>query len=110
VVQIPTVDRYLSLVMWMMVAFGVGFEFPVLLVALQMVGILKPSQLAGARRYAGLGIVIAAALITPSGDPITLMVLAVPMYLLYEVSILIGWVFARRRRSAAALRDIEQLS
>jgi sec-independent protein translocase protein TatC len=110
VVQIPTVDRYLSLVMWMMVAFGVGFEFPVLLVALQMVGILKPSQLAGARRYAAIGIVIAAALITPSGDPITLMVLAVPMYLLYEVSILIGWVFARRRRSAAALRDIEQLS
>jgi sec-independent protein translocase protein TatC len=110
VAQIPTVDKYLSLVMWMMVAFGIGFEFPVLLVALQLVGILKPSQLAGARRYAAVAIVVAAALITPSGDPITLMVLAVPMYLLYEVSILIGWVVARRRRSGAASRDIEQIS
>ena len=109
VAQIPTVDKYLSLVMWMMVAFGIGFEFPVLLVALQMVGIIKPRQLASARRYAAVVIVIAAALITPSGDPITLMVLAVPMYLLYEVSILIGWVVGRRRRSSAAARDLEQL-
>lgn len=106
--QIPTVDRYLSLVMWMMVAFGVGFEFPVLLVALQLVGILTPSQLASARRYAMLGIVVVAAVITPSGDPVTLMILAVPMYLLYEVSILIGWVVARRRRNAAA-REHEQI-
>lgn len=110
VAQIPTVDKYLSLVMWMMVAFGIGFEFPVLLVALQLVGILKPSQLAGARRYAAVGIVVAAALITPSGDPITLMVLAIPMYLLYEVSILIGWMVARRRRTSTASRDIEQIS
>jgi sec-independent protein translocase protein TatC len=100
IAQIPTVDRYLSLVMWMMVAFGVGFEFPVLLVALQLVGILTPGQLASARRYALLGIVVAAAVITPSGDPITLLALSVPMYVLYEVSILIGWIVARRRRNA----------
>lgn len=101
VAQIPTVDRYLSLTMWMMLAFGVGFEFPVLLVALQLVGILEPRQLAGARRYAIVIIVIVAAVITPSGDPVTLFVLAVPMYLLYEVSILIGWLVARRRRKTA---------
>lgn len=109
VTQIPTVDRYLSLVMWMMLAFGVGFEFPVLLVALQLVGILNPRQLAGARRYAAVGIIVVAAIITPSGDPITLLVLAVPMYLLYELSILIGWLVARRRKSSAS-RDLESLS
>jgi len=101
VAQIPTVDRYLTLTMWMMLAFGVGFEFPVLLVALQLVGILTPRQLAGFRRYAAVIIVVVAALITPSGDPITLLVLAVPMYLLYEVSILIGWLVNRRRRKNA---------
>lgn len=101
VAQIPTVDRYLTLTMWMMLAFGVGFEFPVLLVALQLVGILQPRQLAGFRRYAAVIIVVVAAVITPSGDPITLLVLAVPMYLLYEISILIGWLVARRRRKNA---------
>lgn len=103
--QIPTVDRYLSLAVWMMLAFGVGFEFPVLLVALQLVGILQPSQLAGFRRYAVLLILIVAAIITPSGDPITLLALAVPMYLLYEVSILIGWVVARRRAAAERVAE-----
>lgn len=101
VAQIPTVDRYLTLTMWMMLAFGVGFEFPVLLVALQLVGIIEPRQLAGVRRYAAVIIVVVAAIITPSGDPITLLVLAVPMYLLYEGSILIGWLVARRRRKNA---------
>jgi sec-independent protein translocase protein TatC len=103
VAQIPTVDRYLTLTLYMMLAFGIGFEFPVLLVALQLVGILQPRQLASARRYAAVSIVVVAAVITPSGDPITLAVLALPMYLLYEASILIGWLVARRRsRNAAA--------
>ena len=103
VAQIPTVDRYLTLTLYMMLAFGIGFEFPVLLVALQLVGILQPRQLASARRYAAVIIVVVAAVITPSGDPITLAVLALPMYLLYEASILIGWLVARRRsRNAAA--------
>jgi sec-independent protein translocase protein TatC len=107
--QIPTVDKYLSLTMWMMLAFGIGFEFPVLLVALQLVGILTPRQLAGARRYAAIGIVVVAAIITPSGDPITLLMLAAPMYLLYEISILIGWLVARRRRKAVAAGAHESL-
>lgn len=88
--QIPAVNEYVKLVMWMMVAFGVGFEFPVLLVALQLVGVLTPSQLAKSRRYAIVGIVVVAAVITPTGDPITLILLSVPMYLLFELSIQIG--------------------
>lgn len=95
--QIPTIDRYLSLAIWMMLAFGVGFEFPVLLVALQLVGILEPRQLAGFRRYAIVLILVVAAIITPSGDPVTLLALSIPMYALYEVAILIGWLVGRRR-------------
>ncbi|MCB1004908.1 MAG: twin-arginine translocase subunit TatC [Acidimicrobiales bacterium] len=99
---IPTVDSYLKLNLFMMLAFGIGMEFPVLLVALQLIGILEPSQLSKWRRYAIVVIAVIAAVITPSGDPISMMALAVPMYIFYEISILLGRLFARRRRKAEA--------
>jgi sec-independent protein translocase protein TatC len=88
--------RYLSLVTLMMVAFGLAFEFPILLVFLQMAGILQPSRLAGWRRGAIVGIFAIVAVITPSGDPITLLTLALPMVLFYEGSILVGRILQRR--------------
>jgi sec-independent protein translocase protein TatC len=95
------VSRYVRLVGLMVAAFGVGFEFPVLLVFLQLTGAVTPRQLLGGWRYALLGIVVLAAVITPSGDPISLAALAVPMALLYFVSIGVGWVFQRRKQRAA---------
>jgi sec-independent protein translocase protein TatC len=89
-------NRYLSLVTLMMVAFGAGFEFPILLVFLQMAGILEPSTLARWRRGAVVVIFALVAVITPSGDPISLLALAVPMVLFYEGSILIGRLLRRR--------------
>jgi sec-independent protein translocase protein TatC len=65
-----------------------------------MAGILTPDQLRGARRYAIVGICVAVAVITPSGDPISMLMLSVPMILFYEVSILIGRLFERRRATA----------
>ena len=85
--------------MLMVAAFGVGFQFPVLLVSFQFVGILTPQQLLGAWRYAIVGIVVMAAVITPSGDPISLTALAVPMLVLYFIAAGIGLI-AQRRRSA----------
>lgn len=99
---IPTVAEYLKLNLFMMMSFGVGMEFPVLLVALQLIGILEPGQLSKWRRYAIVVIAVIAAVITPSGDPISMAALAVPMYFFYEVSILLGRLFARRRRKADA--------
>ncbi len=95
--EIFSPDSYIKLIAFMMLAFGAGFEFPVLLVGLQMVGILSPRRLHQFRRQAMVVIVITAAVITPSGDPISMLALAVPMYLFYEISILIGWLFTRRR-------------
>lgn len=89
---------YFQLVTYMMLAFGVGFEFPVLLVFLQLVGIVTPSTLRKYRRYAIVVIVTIVAILTPSGDPYSLMILSVPMYLFYEISIIIGAVVRRRRR------------
>jgi sec-independent protein translocase protein TatC len=97
-----TPDKYIQLVTYMMLAFGIGFEFPILLVFLQLAGILTNEQLRSWRRYAIVGIVVLVAVITPSGDPISLAALSVPMYLFYEASILIGRIILRRRQKADA--------
>jgi sec-independent protein translocase protein TatC len=90
-----TADRYLSLVSLMIVAFGISFEFPVVLVFLLLAGVLKTSQLRSFRRWAIVLIVTFAAVITPSQDPYSLFFMAVPMYLFYEGSILIGRIMHR---------------
>ena len=97
-----TPENYLMLIVYMMLAFGVGFEFPIVLVALQMVGVLKPQQLRDFRRFGIVIIFVIAAVITPSADPISLFALAIPMMIFYELSILIGLLLARRRDTAAA--------
>ena len=81
---------YLSLVFLMAVSFGFAFEFPILVVFLLLARILTTAQLRHWRRIAFLVIVIIAAVVTPSQDPITLFALALPMYLLYEGAILVG--------------------
>jgi sec-independent protein translocase protein TatC len=102
VTQAFQVSKYVRLVMLMIAAFGVGLQFPVLLVFLQLVGVLTPGQLLRGWRYAILGIVVVAAVITPSGDPISLAALAVPMTVLYGLSIGVGLIAQRRRRQEPA--------
>ena len=93
-----TAQSYVKLIVFMMLAFGAGFEFPVLLVALEIAGVVTPRQLSHFRRQAIVIIVIVAVVITPSGDPISMLALAIPMYIFFEASILIGWAFNRRKR------------
>ncbi|MGE3619470.1 MAG: twin-arginine translocase subunit TatC [Acidimicrobiia bacterium] len=92
--------KYVKLVTYMMLAFGIGFEFPIVLVFLQLAGLVEPRTLAKGRRYAVVGICILVAVITPSGDPYSMLMLSVPMVLFYEISILLGRVMARRRADA----------
>jgi sec-independent protein translocase protein TatC len=91
------ITKYVSLVALMIAAFGVGFEFPVLLVFLQLAGVVRPRQLVEGWRIAIVSIVVLAAVITPSGDPITLIALTVPLVLLYFVAIGVGHLIVRRR-------------
>jgi len=90
-----TADKYLSLVSLMIVAFGVAFEFPVVLVFLLLARVLTTRQLRRWRRPAILLIVIFAAVITPSQDPYSMFFMAVPMYIFYEMSIIIGRLLKR---------------
>jgi sec-independent protein translocase protein TatC len=95
--------KYFQLIVYMMLAFGIGFQFPIVLVFLQLVGLVTPENLASVRRYAIVGIAVLVAVITPSGDPISMLALSIPMILFYEVAIVVGRLVLRRRESAEAL-------
>jgi sec-independent protein translocase protein TatC len=96
------ISKYISLVGLMIAAFGLTFEFPVLLVFLQLVGVLTPQTLMKQWRYATVIIFVLAAVITPSGDPYSMMALAIPMMVFYVISILIGIIAQRRKRRTQA--------
>ena len=91
------ITKYVSLVILMVLAFGIGFLSPLLIVFLQLVGVLTPRTLIKQWRIAIVTIFFMAAIITPSGDPITLMALGLPLTLLYFVAILIGFIATRKR-------------
>jgi len=95
--------KYFQLVVYMMLAFGIGFQFPIVLVFLQLIGLVEPATLAGVRRYAIVGIAVLVAVITPSGDPISMLALTLPMVVFYEAAIVVGRIILRRRERAEAL-------
>ena len=74
----------------MMVAFGATFEFPVILVALEFAGVVSPQTLLRHWRPAIIGITIGAAVLTPSGDPVSMFVMMIPLIFFYFGSIGIG--------------------
>jgi sec-independent protein translocase protein TatC len=94
--------KYFQLITYMMLAFGIGFEFPIVLVFLQLAGVVDAAALRRARRFAIVGICVLVAVITPSGDPYSMLMLSVPMVLFYEIAILIGSAIAKRRAARVA--------
>ena len=93
-------DDYFHLLAIMILAFGFSFEFPLLLVVLQIIGIVKTDVLRQYRRHAFVGIVVVVAVVTPGGDPVSLVALSMPLYFFYEIAILFGRILARRRANA----------
>ncbi len=92
---LPGVGNYLSFATRFLFGFGVAFLLPVLLMLLERAGIVTRPQLVAGRRYAIVASVAAAAVLTPP-DPISMLILAVPLILLYEGSLLALWVTQRR--------------
>ena len=84
-----SLTSYVDLLMVMSLLMGVVFELPVLCWLLAKMGVLKPQFMSRYRRHAVVAILIVGAVITPTGDPFTLSLVSVPIYLLYELSILI---------------------
>lgn len=102
-VSIMDANKYLSFVLQTMIAFGVSFEFPLILIILSLMDIVTVSGLKSARRYALFGIFVAAAIITPTQDPLTMLFMAAPLVVFYETSILAARLIERRRRRRDAV-------
>lgn len=90
------VSSYISLALRFLLVFGLAFEFPVFLFAAAAAGLLSSQQLKQGRRWAVLIIVVLGAVVTPTGDPLTLLALSIPLYLLYEVTILLVKLILRK--------------
>jgi sec-independent protein translocase protein TatC len=94
-VPLLTVDRYLGFLIFLILAFGLGFELPLVLIFLAGARLVDSGQLRRWRRWALLGTAIFAAVATPTQDPYTMLLMWVPLYLLYEVAILVARLMKR---------------
>jgi sec-independent protein translocase protein TatC len=105
-----TAQDYLGFVVSVLLAFGVSFEFPLIAVALNLVGILSYDVLRRGRRWIYFLTIVFAAFITPTQDPFTMLLMAVPMCVLFEVAIQIARVVDKRRARRAAAENFHDVA
>lgn len=95
------IGYYLSFATQMILMFGLAFELPVVVMPFVKLGVLTYDMMKATRRYAIVAIAILAAVITPTPDVATMMLMAVPMYALYEICIILAWLHERKEAARA---------
>jgi sec-independent protein translocase protein TatC len=105
-----TAQDYIGFVLSLLVAFGVSFEMPLIAVTLNLVGVLSHEALAKSRRWIFFLTIVFAAFVTPTQDPFTMLLMAGPMILLFEIAIQIARVVDKRRAKRDALENFHDLS
>lgn len=98
--SLPAVSEYFSLALRLLIAFGVIFEMPVLMVFLAKIGVVNIAFLNRHRKYAILINFIIAAILTPTPDVVNQLMMAAPLMVLYEISIVAVWLFGRKSFAA----------
>lgn len=103
-----SVKEYFSFALGMSLALGAVFELPIAVLALTAIGLVTPAMLNKFRRHAAVLCLVGSAFITPGADPFSLIALAVPLYMLFELSVGVSVVVHRRRLRRQAASDAEQ--
>jgi len=106
-VPVLTMDKYISLTTTVILGMGLVFETPILILFLALMGLVDHVFLLKKFKYAIVIIFIIAAVITPSGDPVTQTVFALPMLILYLLGVLVAYVFGRDRNESDELGKVE---
>lgn len=105
---LPSVGNYLSFTMQFIMAFGIAFLLPILIMLIERAGLVTRAQLVSARRYMIVGAFVIAAIFTPP-DVVSQLLLAIPLVLLYEMSLFAIWFTQRRRKTGAEAAPVEPL-
>ena len=105
VALLPKISEYLNLVTALLLAFGLCFQLPIVMTLLGLAGIVSSKMMSEGRRYAIVAVVVVAAVVTPP-DPISQIMLAIPLVLLYEVSIWCVRIIEMRRKKADAAEGL----
>jgi sec-independent protein translocase protein TatC len=101
----PDVEAYLDFVMMLILAFGLTFQLPVVLTLLGHIGVVTHEMLTKGRRFALVGVCALAAVVTPP-DPISMLAMAVPLAMLYEIAVMAVWLLEKRRKIAASSKEL----
>lgn len=105
-----TASGYFGMATSMSLAFGAVFELPIVILALTALGIVTPRMLHRFRRHAIIVCAVLSAFITPGGDPISMLAMSIPLYLLFEFSVVISEVIYRIKQRRAARREREEMA
>ena len=103
-----TASGYFGFAISMSLAFGLVFELPIVIVALTALGIVTPQMLVRVRRFAFVGCLVVSAFVTPGSDILSLCAMAVPLYFLYELSLVLSFLVHRRQLRRRAAEAAEQ--
>lgn len=95
--SLPAVSEYFSLALRLLIAFGVIFEIPILMVFLAKIGLVDVAFLNKHRKYAFLINFVIAAILTPTPDIVNQLMMAGPLIILYEISVVAVWLFGRKK-------------
>ena len=95
-----SIGTYIGQITTVMVAFGLFFEMPILAVLLTKIGLVNHVMLGSVRKFALIGCLVAGAIITPTTDPVNMMLFSGPLYLLYELGVILSRVFRKQEVTA----------